>query len=200
VRQSTLRKAAVVLSTGRTFVVALPYLTPEQADRLSMSVAEYITVQRERYRHNTLLLSTVQKRALAGFFSLDLLQSTRFVVLRDERVATPEFYPALKAMGFNNLPDPSIMAAITFVDTVVSHEPLTDGLVFHELVHVEQYRQLGVSPFSSLYVRGFLSAGSYEAIPLERHAYALEERFEGDRTDGFSVADRVAEFIAAQRY
>ncbi len=35
------------------------------------------------------------------------------------------------------------------------------GFLFHELVHVEQYRQLGVPRFSELYVRGFLSGGRY---------------------------------------
>jgi hypothetical protein len=51
------------------------------------------------------------------------------------------------------------------------------GLLFHELVHVEQYRKLGIPRFSELYVRGFLNGGSYEAIPLEVNAYSLEDRF-----------------------
>jgi len=62
------------------------------------------------------------------------------------------------------------MAAISFCDVVVSHEPFTDGLLFHELVHVEQHRQFGIPRFADLYVRGFLSGGSYEAIPLEVNA------------------------------
>jgi hypothetical protein len=62
---------------------------------------------------------------------------------------------------------------ITFSDVVVSHEPFRNGLLFHELVHVEQYRQFGIPRFSELYVRGFLNGGSYEAIPLEVNAYAL---------------------------
>ena len=79
------------------------------------------------------------------------------------------------------------MAAITFCDVVVSHEPFSDGLLFHELVHVEQYRQLGVQRFSEFYVRGFLNGGSYEAIPVEVNAYALEDRFRSDSRRGFSV-------------
>src|ERR1700674_4707496 len=73
----------------------------------------------------------------------------------------------LRTLGFNNLPDQSTMAAITFSDVVVSYEAFWNGLLFHELVHVEQYRQLGIPRFSDLYVRGFLNGGSYEAIPLE---------------------------------
>ena len=86
------------------------------------------------------------------------------------------------------------------MDTVVSHGPFTDELLFHELVHVEQYRQLGISNFSALYVRGFLVGGGYEGIPLERNAYILGARFEKDSTRRFSVADEVAEWSAADRF
>jgi len=113
-----------------------------------------------------------------GFFSPQLLDGTRLLVLQDERVANPDFYPMLRTLGFNNLPDQSAMAAITFCDVVVSHEPFSNGLLFHELVHVEQYRQLGIPRFSGLYVRGFLNGGSYGAIPLEVNAYTLGGRFE----------------------
>jgi len=69
--------------------------------------------------------------------------------------------------------------------------PLTDGLLFHELVHVEQFHQLGIPWFSELYVRGFLSGG-YDGIPLELNAYALGRHFEAHPRRRFSVADVVA--------
>jgi hypothetical protein len=56
----------------------------------------------------------------------------------------------LKSLGLKNLPDQATMAAITFSDLVVSHESFSHGLLFHELVHVEQYRQLGIPRFSEL--------------------------------------------------
>lgn len=83
---------------------------------------------------------------------------------------TQIFYPMLRSLGFNNLPDQSAIAAITFCDVVISHEPFSNGLLFHEFVHVEQYRQLGIPRFSELYVRGFLNGDSYEAIPLDVNA------------------------------
>jgi len=86
----------------------------------------------------------------------------------------------LAGIGFSGLPDFSQMAAITFGDVVVSHMPFTDGLLFHELVHVEQYRQLGIPRFAELYVLGFLSGGGYDGIPLEADAYTLGRRFEAD--------------------
>jgi hypothetical protein len=73
-----------------------------------------------------------------GFFSPGLQDGRRLLILRGERVGNPDFYPMLRSLGFNNLPDQSTMGAITFCDVVVSHEPFSNGLLFHELVHVEQ--------------------------------------------------------------
>jgi hypothetical protein len=134
-----------------------------------------------------------------GFFSPQLLEGIRLLVLQGEQVANPEFYPMLRTLGFRNLPDQSTMGAITFCDVVVSHEPFTNGLLFHELVHVEQYRQLGIPRFSDLYVRGFLNGGSYEAIPLEVNAYTLGGRFESDPQRAFSVENEVRRWAAEGR-
>ena len=142
-----------------------PQLTPEQIAQVSGLVFQYITAQRQKYGSRAIPLSAQQKAAMTGFFSAQVLDSTRLLVLERERVGNPEFYPMLKGLGFTNLPDQSGMGAITFSDLVVSHGPFSDGLLFHELVHVEQYRQLGIPRFSELYVRGFLSGDSYRGDP-----------------------------------
>ena len=92
------------------------------------------------------------------------------------------------------------MQAITFKDVVVSHEPFSNSLLFHELVHVEQYRQLGIVRFSELYVRGFLNGGSYEAIPLEINAYSLGARYQKSPDAYFSVEDEVRHWIRTNRF
>ena len=92
------------------------------------------------------------------------------------------------------------MAAITFFDTVVSHETFTDALLFHELVHVEQYRQLGVPKFADLYLRGFVNRGGYFEIPLEQQAYMLGRQYEEKPARNFSVADEVARWITEGRF
>jgi hypothetical protein len=88
------------------------------------------------------------------------------------------------------------MAAITFSDVVVSHEQFSNGPLFHELVHVEQYRQLGIPRFPELYVHRFLNRGSYEAIPLEVKSYSLEDRFRRDPRRTFSVQAEVGQWLA----
>src|SRR5580658_7392350 len=168
-----------------------PQLAPDQIAQVSGLVSQYISTQREKYATRAIPLSAPQKAAMNGWFSPQVLDGTRLLVLQSERVANPDFYPMLGSLGFNNLPDQSTMAAITFWDVVVSHEAFSDGLLFHELAHVEQYRQLGIPRFSELYVRGFLDGGSYEAIPLEVNAYSLEDRFRSAPRRMFSVEDEV---------
>jgi hypothetical protein len=178
----------------------IPKLTPDQIAQVSGLVSQYISAQREKYAPRAIPLSAQQRAAMNGFFSPQVLDGTRFLVLRGERVGNPDFYPALRNLGFNNLPDQSTMGAITFCDVVVSHEAFSNGLLFHELVHVEQYRQLGVPRFSDLYVRGFLNGGSYEAIPLEVNAYTLGGRFEKNPAQQFSVAEEVRRWVVEGRF
>ena len=176
-----------------------PKLTPDQIAQFSELVAGYISAQREKYAPRAVSLSAQQRAPLEPFFAREVLDSVRVLVLERERVPNPDFYPMLRGFGFANLPDQSAMGAITFCDVVVSHEPFTAGLLFHELVHVEQYRQLGIPRFSELYVRGFLNGGSYEAIPLEVNAYSLEARFRRDARRELSVEAEVAKWLADGR-
>jgi hypothetical protein len=171
--------------------MAIPPLTPDQITHVFVLVAQYIVRQRERYGPRSLPLSQQQRAAMNGFFSPEVLDGTGLVILQGERIANPEFYPMLRDLGFDNLPDQSAMGAITFADVVVSHEAFSNGLLFHELVHVEQYRELGIPRFSELYVRGFLNGGGYDAIPLEVNAYTLGSKFEANPREIFSVADEV---------
>jgi hypothetical protein len=176
-----------------------PQLTPDHIAQVSGLVAQYISTQREKYAPRAIALSAQHKAAMTGFFSPHLLEGARLLVLQGERVANPDFYPTLRNLGFNNLPDQSTMGEITFSDVVVSHGAFSDGLLFHELVHVEQYRQLGIPRFSEFYVRGFLNGGSYDAIPLEVNAYTLGGRFEFEPRRMFSVEDEVGRWAAEGR-
>jgi hypothetical protein len=177
-------------------MTATPRLNPDQITQVSGLVSQYITAQRGKYAPRAVPLSDQQRAPLEPFFAREVLNSVRVLVLHGERVPNPEFYPMLRGLGFKNLPDQSAMGAITFCDVVVSHERFSDGLLFHELVHVEQYRQLGTPRFSDLYVRGFLNGGSYEAIPLEVNAYTLGGRFEANPRQPFSVESEVRKWNA----
>lgn len=177
----------------------LPQISNAQIAWIIEQVAQYIQQQRQTYRGRAVPLDDQQRSALQPFFPGSVLGSTKVVFLKEERVSNPPFFPELQRMGFepDSLPDFSLMAAITFVDTVVSHEPFTERLLFHELVHVVQHEKLGSPEFAAKYVKGFLNGGSYEAIPLEMNAYQLDARFAGAPTKVFSVAKEVQGWIDA---
>jgi len=92
-----------------------------------------------------------QREALAGFFDLALLDAVRLLALHGARVEGPAVLPYARGHGLSNLSDFSGLAATPCCDIIVSYGALADVLLFHELVHVEQYRQLGIQGFSELF-------------------------------------------------
>lgn len=135
---------------------------------------------------------------MQGFFDAATLNAARTLVLNGERLQNPPFHGLLKPLGFSNVPRLSQVSAVTFGNVIVSHRPFSRALLFHELVHVEQYRQLGIPRFAKLYVRGFVLRGAYRGIPLEANAYALGGQFEAGQR--FSVPEEVNRWIREERF
>ena len=163
--------------------------------QLASMVEDYIASSRKKFATQATPLTNAQRSTMQPYFPAEILDNTRLCVLRGARVPNPSMYSMAKMMGIRNLPDFSEMAAITFVDVIVSHEEFTDALLFHELVHAVQYAQMGLKEFSSRYVNGFIQGGSYEEVPLEKNAYLLEGRFHEGRP--FSVDEEVKQWREA---
>jgi len=179
------------------FFMDLKNLSPTMVSQLAAMVENYISSSREKYAPDAVPLTDAQRVAMQPFFPAAVLDSARLCVLRGTRVPNPSMYSMAKMMGISNLPDFSDMAAVTFVDVIVSHEEFTDALLFHELVHVVQYAQMGVKEFAARFVNGFIQGGSYEEIPLEKQAHALETRLSQDGGNPFSVEDEVRQWREA---
>ncbi len=161
-----------------------PKLSETQVRELASWVATYISEQRTRFYGKAAPIEPGHKTALLPFFPANVLDDVRVV---RGRAGEPTFYRQLRGLGITNAPPFSEMAGITFNDVVVHIEPLTRRLLFHELVHAVQYKHLGLPGFAEHYVRGFLSGGSYEQIPLEKQAYELEARYASNPAGQFSV-------------
>lgn len=164
----------------------MPDLSFSEAQILELTswVATYISQQQRMFALKAAPIEAGLKAALQNFFPEDLLDNVRVV---QGRASEPSFYRQLRGLGITNAPQFSEMAGVTFHDVIVHVEPLTRSLLFHELVHAVQYTHLGLKGFAKHYVRGFLSGGSYEEIPLEKQAYELEARFDTDPDEPFSV-------------
>jgi len=109
----------------------------------------------------------------------------------------PILYPLVRVFGIQGMLEMSSIGAITLIDVVAHPDELDLGTLFHELVHVVQYRVLGLKEFARLYVRGFLERAGYEGIPLERQAYQLGSRFERWPQRLFSVEEEVIRWHSA---
>ncbi len=158
---------------------------------------EWVKSQRDLHRPAARSLTVKEKAGLSQFFDAAPLEVARVDWLH--LISDPPFYadirriyPQLPLIPFSN------MSGITFADTIllasrgVHHDPPAAGLLFHELVHVVQYEIMGIEPFITRYARGYFEHGSvYEGIPLERHAYELQARYERAQATGFSVRAEV---------
>lgn len=161
----------------------------------------WVRDQRARHRQEARALHPHTQSALAPFCGAELLRAARFRSV--PVIENPDFYDALIAAG-QPLPMAFTTArGITFDDTVLLSaqdaiaQGAPSGLLFHELVHVVQYRLLGIGGFIHGYVTGWAAAGFvYEAIPLEREAFDLEQRFEREPQRHFSVRTLVSRRLA----
>jgi hypothetical protein len=112
---------------------------------------------------------------LLQFYSPSLLTSAK--VIEVERVPVPP----LTSFGLPEFAafEKGEYSAITYKDTYflqISHAS-NESLHFHELVHVVQWRHLGVEKFLTAYAIGLIKFG-YADSPLEQLAYRLQSQFE----------------------
>lgn len=164
----------------------------------SPPAAIYIAAQRGRLDAVAHPLASADQEALRTYFHPSDLRSVKVVESDPLPVAEPPLTSTLRRLGLS-FPRVSLVEAITFGHVIAAREPMPLPLLFHELVHVVQFRLLGVPRFTWLYARGLLEGGSYESIPLERCAFELEERYRRGEA-GFSVEMEVLSWIRERRF
>ena len=159
---------------------------------------KWIKEQRHAYRPRARKLPDHTIAQFSPFFETPLLQAVRLVIV--PALENPKFLEAYRTTFDEKaipLLDFTSFAGITFVDTIVLADRFASGdpdaVIFHELVHAVQYDLLGPEKFVELYLLGWINQGfNYAAIPLEMDAYELQNRYEADPIDAFSVRDEVS--------
>ncbi|MGH9369472.1 MAG: hypothetical protein ACRD3M_17595 [Thermoanaerobaculia bacterium] len=143
----------------------------------------WVAAQREAFQPTSDPISPEDREILRHYFGHAVLQASRLTWV--DEIPNPDFYVALERAGQPRSLDFGLMTGITFVDTIVVSHSQYEGpatwrpLLFHELVHVVQYRILGLERFVGEYIEGWARNGFfYEKIPLERMAYELQGRFD----------------------
>ncbi len=164
----------------------------------------WVSTQREAHRPNARELTNEEKEAMQGFFTSETIDDARigFVPVLEN----PDFFTVLENAGHTISLDFRLMSGITFVDTILISEEMRDSaegrwrpLLFHELVHVVQYKLLGLEKFMQLYVHGWATNGyQYAQIPLEVQAYRLQAEFEMAPKLWFDIARKVGEELGIE--
>jgi hypothetical protein len=136
---------------------------------------------------------------MKAHFEPETLNTAR--VAETDDLAEPSFVSKWREKGIPQLLDFRSMAGIVFVDTIVvpggcpRSRTRWLSLLFHELVHVAQWRLLTPDRMIRVYMEGWASNGfSYHRIPVEVQAYALQREFDLG-APAFSVEDRVRELF-----
>jgi hypothetical protein len=160
----------------------------------------YLNTERDNYYPLGHALRSEWRSLMDGYFEPALLDQVRVVELLDRRLENPWFYPQAKEQGIRHLPDMTHKAAVTFLDVVVFNGKIESRDLFHGLVHAAQVRVLGVSEFTDLFVRGFLTERSYFLAPLKAHAFGLDARFAASPGVRFSVEKEIRDFWRRGKY
>ena len=194
--------AACVAGPYRTGEIS-PWTPPNDMDAdefISYLVAEgtdWVQLQRNALHPSAGELPDDLKKQYSAYFEPETLESIRYQLVN--RIEDPGFYSDLAEQGVEIPLDFRKMDGIAFVDTIAIARRNHDErdwarLLFHESVHVAQYRYLGEAEFMSQYVQGWADNGfNYFGIPLERQAYELDRRFAHGEV--FSVEQIVAESL-----
>lgn len=211
-RPDVLRKSAEVASALHEFyanvekkisqTLSVSDLSQPTSDQLAQGaewISTYLRAQREHYLPATGPLSDHHKISMTPYFSSLLLDQIRVVELKGARVANPDFFTQIRALGFEP-PAISHMDSLTFLDVIVFNEQLTERALFHALVHTVQIQVLGLERYAELWVANFVKTRAHFTVPLEVHAFSLASKFLRPSPERFSVEDQVRRWQVEGRY
>jgi hypothetical protein len=163
---------------------------------------DWIESQRAEYLARARPLTPAECDALGSHFSEESLSSARIAAV--DRIPSPPFFAGLlrqlEFIGKRVHFDFSAASGITFGECILVARPVPPiELLFHEMVHSEQYRILGMKAFARAYVQGIIDSNFiYEKIPLEAIAYEMSARFSAGKS--FSVSDELRVWLQRQNY
>jgi hypothetical protein len=163
---------------------------------------DWIESQRAEYLPRGRSLTSDEGSALASHFPQATLSTARVATV--DRIPSPAFFAGLlrqlEFIGKRVHFDFSAASGITFGECILVTVPGPPiDLLFHELVHSEQYRLLGMKAFARAYVQGIVDSNFiYDKVPLEAIAYEMAARFKAEKA--FSVSDELKPWLESQNY
>ena len=164
---------------------------------LSWVANRWIVKQKKAFYRLGEPLSFEEKEALRPYFDLEVLEKTRKVFL--DRIHPQDIPTKIRLSLLKTIFQTRKLAGLTLSDCVFllaglysSNSQSAQSVLFHELVHVTQYRLLDTYGFIRRYFQSWADNGfSYHKISLERVACGLAHHYETFPGKPFSVSERV---------
>jgi hypothetical protein len=166
-------------------------MTPEEFQAFYPHVIGLIRQTLNAHEKRAKIVGSRGFSRLPLYFSRELLETTKVVAV--DRVPVPP----LSAIGLSQFAEfeTGDYDGITYLDTffVKQSRAADEGLHFHELIHVMQWRVLGPENFLAAYAAGLETSG-YRNSPLECMAYDAQSAFsQSNRAFDAEVGHRAAE-------
>ena len=167
-------------------------MTPEEFQAFYPQVISWICLTLSAHQKHAKSVASVGFVRLPHYFSDGLIANTKYVV-----VDRPPM-PPLSALGLKRFAafEQGDYDAITYLDTffLKTGHVADEGLYFHELIHVVQWRVMGAERFLAAYADGLETFG-YCNSPLEMMAYDAQAAF-AQSTKVFDAEQLVAEKLS----
>jgi len=138
---------------------------------------EWMNQLLETNRSNAVSVIEFGFKKIDVVFPPNLRKSAKIVIIKDNLPLPP-----FKQMGFHELSELEQLntIGITYKDFIfVMEEHLTEFTCFHEMIHVVQWKQLGVTKFLMAYGMGIALYG-YADSPFEQIAYDYQKKLESN--------------------
>ena len=149
-------------------------MTQQEFDAKYPAIAGWIQQTITEHEDLRCAVASLGFKRLPHYFTPELLAFAKVAYV--DSVPTPP----LSAIGLHQFTDFELMepAGITYFDTIISRQEMrgNEAHLFHELVHVIQWKVLGPKNFTAAYADGLERVG-YRQSPLEVVAYTLESAF-----------------------
>ncbi len=152
------------------------------------SVKTWITNTLSEYEESKMRVSELEFAPVLSQFYQDSVLENSYVIYCDKIPVFPLAeigIPALSEMNERSL------GGITYLDCYFVRADHADDITlhFHELVHILQWKYLGIDRFLFCYAHGLLEKG-YRNSPLEEMAYQLEDDVAGNKINVDSVVNQ----------
>ena len=170
--------------------------TAEEKAELVKSISDWVRAERDRQRPKALPLHPSELELFEPYFPKEVLETVR--VRAVDEMPSPPIAEKIRHQG-RKIFQLSRARGLALDDTVILHgasvppgSPQRRSVLFHELVHVTQYRRLGVNAFMQQYFASLEATGyRYPDIIFEFQAFELQHRFVTSLGRAFSVEEEL---------